>query len=105
MMQGRNYMRKKLCIGSLLAAFLVMMVPLVSAAEYKTVETQLTRPIIQNIIPESVTKESKDPQPNTIIILTLLILFLKLIRWVLSKFKVSNILFGLFVLWLINLFS
>lgn len=104
-MQGRKNMRKKLCIGSLLAALLVLMMPLVSAAEYKTVETQLTRPIIQSITPGGLKKESKDPQPNTIIILTMLILFLKLVRWVLNKFKVSNILFGLLVLWLINLFS
>lgn len=102
---GRNYMRKILCVGSLLAALLVMMVPLVSAAEYKTIETQLNNPIIQGITPQNLQKESDDPQPKTFVILTLLILFLKLVRFVLSKLKVSNIFFALFVLWLFNLFS
>lgn len=102
---GRKHMRKILCMGSLLAALLVMMVPLVSAAEYKTIETQLNNPIIQSIAPQDLKKGSNDPQPNTFIILTLLILFLKLVRFVLSKFKVSNIFFALFLMWLFNLFS
>jgi len=92
-------------MGSLLAALIVLMMPLVSAAEYKTIETQLNKPIIQSIAPENLKKESNDPQPNTIIILTILILFLKLVRFVLNKFKVSNIFFGLLLLWLINFFS
>lgn len=98
-------MRKNLFVGSLLAAFLIMMVPMVSAAEYRTVDAVLSKQHLQRITPESLEKESKDPQSNTIIILTLLILFLKLVRWVLDKTKLSHIFLGLFLLWLLNLMS
>ena len=78
-------MRKTLIFGSLLAVLLMMMLPTVSAAEAKITQTAKPSsysPSISGI--DIVTFREKykgDPSPQTIILLTLAILFLKLLRW------------------------
>jgi hypothetical protein len=77
-------MRKTLLFGSLLAVSLMMMLPAVAAEEAKIAQSTLTS---QNLLDMETTylKEIQDryknnPAPQCIII-TLAIMFLKLLRW------------------------
>jgi hypothetical protein len=75
-------MRKSVIFGSLLAIFLIMMLPAVSAEESKIVQSARTSPFFKNqeaYLETIRAKYANDPIPQTIII-TLLIMFLKLIR-------------------------
>ncbi|DAC72561.1 MAG TPA: hypothetical protein DSN98_04550 [Thermoplasmata archaeon] len=78
-------MRKNLIVGSLLAVFLMMMLPTVAAAEAKVAQSATTSPnllSIQTAYVEAIRAKYKDdPSPQTFILLTLAILFLKLLRW------------------------
>jgi hypothetical protein len=61
-------MGKKILIGSLLAAVLILMVPMVSAVEWKTVETKIIELNIQNPSLQAILKkDNKDPRPSCII--------------------------------------
>jgi len=76
-------MRKTLLFGSLLAVFLMVMIPAVSAAEAKVVQSAKTSYILnlQTTYLETIkAKYANDPSPQTVILLTLLIWFLKLLR-------------------------
>jgi xanthine/uracil permease len=99
-------MRKKLLVGSLLAAILIFMVPMVSAVEWKTVQTELSTITIQDTSLQVILKNNdKDPQPTCIILfLTALILFLKFVRFIHQNFKLSQILIGLIVLFIMTHF-
>ena len=99
-------MRKKLFVGSLLAAVLILMVPMVSAVEWKTVETELSTLTIQEPSLKAILKnDDKNPQPTCIIMfLTALILFLKFVRSIRQNFKLSQILFGLIILFIMTHF-
>lgn len=72
-------MRKKLIICSLLAVFLVLMLPAGSAAEAK-----ITKPCLDTIQAASIDvireKNTDGPFPQCILI-TLVIMLLKLLRW------------------------
>jgi hypothetical protein len=76
-------MRKTLIFGSLLAVFLMMMLPAVSAEESKVVQSAQRSPYLlkaQETYMETIrAKYTNDPSPQTIII-TLAIMLLKLIR-------------------------
>ena len=78
-------MRKTLIFGSLLAVFLMMMLPTVAAAEAKVAQSATTSPYLINIqttyIDAIRAKYKDNPSPQTFILLTLAILFLKLLRW------------------------
>jgi len=78
-------MRKTLILGSLLAVFLMMMLPTVAAAEAKVAQSATTSPYLlnaQSVYIEAIRAKYKDnPSPQTFILLTLAILFLKLLRW------------------------
>jgi hypothetical protein len=81
----RTYkMRKIIILASLLAVFLIMMLPTIAAAEAKVAQSATTSPILINIETayiEAIRAKYKDnPSPQTIILLTLAILFLKLLR-------------------------
>jgi hypothetical protein len=55
-------MRKKLLVGTLLAAVLILMVPMVSAVEWKTVQTELSTLTIQDPSLQAVLKNNdKNP--------------------------------------------
>ncbi|MCX6670712.1 MAG: hypothetical protein NTX92_02165 [Euryarchaeota archaeon] len=99
-------MRKKLLVGSLLVAVLILMVPMVSAVEWKTVQTELSTLTIQDPSLQAILKNNdKDPQPTCIIMfLTALILFLKFVRFIHQNFKLSQILIGLIVLFIMTHF-
>ena len=77
-------MRKNLIICSLLAVFLMLMLPTVSAAEAKVTQSATTLPNLYNIQAtyfDAIRAKYKDnPSPQCILI-TLAILFLKLLRW------------------------
>ncbi len=76
-------MRKTLLFGSLLAVFLMVMIPAVSATEAKVVKSANVSYILnlQTTYLETIKeKYANDPSPQTIILLTLLIWFLKLLR-------------------------
>lgn len=76
----RTYkMRKGIILVSLLAVFLMMMLPTVAAAEAKVAQSATTSPNLINIDAIRV-KYKENPSPQTIILLTLAILFLKLLR-------------------------
>jgi membrane glycosyltransferase len=82
----RTYkMRKNLILGSLLAVFLMMMLPTVAATEAKVAQSASTSPNLldaQTTYIEAIREKYKDnPSPQTFIILSLAILFLKLLRW------------------------
>jgi hypothetical protein len=100
-------MRKKILIGSLVAAVLILSVPMVSAVEWKTVETKISELNIQDPSPQTILKkDKKDPQSSTIIMfLTALILFLKFVRFIRQNFKISQVLLGLIILIIINYIS
>lgn len=76
-------MKKILIGGSLLAVFLLIMLPAVSAEESKVVKSAQTSPYLlkaQETYMETIrAKYANDPNPQTIII-TLVIMLLKLIR-------------------------
>jgi hypothetical protein len=78
-------MRKTLILGSLLAVFLMMMLPAVAAAEAKIAQSATTSPNLINIqttyIDALRAKNKDNPSPQTFILLTLAILLLKLLRW------------------------
>ena len=78
-------MKKTLIFGSLLAVFLMMMLPAVAAAEAKVAQSATTSPNLFNIQTayfDAIRAKYKDnPSPQTIILLTLAILLLKLLRW------------------------
>jgi hypothetical protein len=76
-------MRKSVIVGSLLAVFLMVMVPAVSAAESTIAQSATSSPLLkaQEAYLEALISQYADgPQPATIL-LTLAILFLKLLRW------------------------
>lgn len=76
-------MRKTLLFGSLLAVFLMIMVPTISATEAKVAQTVKTSYIqnLQTTYDEVMkTKYANDQPQQTIILITLLIWFLKLLR-------------------------
>ncbi|HIH28834.1 MAG TPA: hypothetical protein HA260_03415 [Thermoplasmata archaeon] len=99
-------MRKKIFIGSLLAAILILSVPMVSAVEWKSVQTKINAVVTQNPSLQDILKNNdKNPQPTCIImILTMLIMFLKFIRFIRQTFKISEILIGLIVLYILTHF-
>ena len=76
-------MRKNLIFGSLLAGFLMLLLPAVSAAEANVVQVAKKSPSLlkaQETYMEIIrAKYTNDPNPQTIII-TLVIMLLKLIR-------------------------
>ncbi len=100
-------MRKKILFGSLVAAVLILSVPIVSAVEWKTVETKISELNIQDPSLQTILKkDKKDPQPSTIIMfLTALILFLKFVRFIRQNFKISQIILGLIILIIVNYIS
>ena len=100
-------MKKKILIGSLVAAVLILSVPMVSAVEWKTVETKISELNIQDPSLQTILKkDKKDPQPSTIIMfLTALILFLKFVRFIRQNFKISQIILGLIILIIVNYIS
>jgi hypothetical protein len=76
-------MKKTLLFGSLLAVFLMIMVPTVSVTEAKVFQSAKTSYILnlQTAYAEVIkAKYANDPSPQTIILLTLLIWLLKLLR-------------------------
>ena len=95
-------MKKVLVLGSLLAAVLVFLVPVGVAVEYKTVEHAFARPVIENLSVQSLKKRFQDSQPTTIILLTMLILFLKFVRKIVNSLRVSKIIFVLLLLMILN---
>ena len=95
-------MKKVLVLGSLLAAVLVFLVPVGVAVEYKTVEHALARPVIENLSVQSLKERFQDSQPTTIILLTMLILFLKFVRKIVNSLRVSKIIFVLLLLMILN---
>jgi hypothetical protein len=102
-LQGRKYMRKKLCVGSLIAVVLLLSVPMVSAVEWKSVEKTMGMVEAQNLSLKEILKNNdQNPQPSCIImILTVLIMFLKFVRFIRQTFKISEILLGLIVLYIL----
>jgi len=100
-------MKKKILIGSLVAAVLILSVPMVSAVEWKTVQTKISKLNIQDPSLQTILKkDKKDPQPSTIIMfLTALILFLKFVRFIRQNFKLSHVLLGLIILIIVNYIS
>jgi hypothetical protein len=78
-------MKKTLIFGSLLAVFLMMMLPTVAAAEAKVAQAATTSPNLLNAqsayIEAIRAKYNDNPSPQTFILLTLGILLLKLLRW------------------------
>ena len=77
-------MRKTLILGSLLAVFLMMLLPTVAATEAKVAQSATTPYLLnaQSAYIEAIRAKYKDnPSPQTIILLTLAILLLKLLRW------------------------
>jgi hypothetical protein len=99
-------MRKKIVIGSVVAAILILMVPACAAVEWKTVQTELNQLIVQDPSLQAILKNpGKDPQPTCIIMfLTALILLLKFIRAIRQNFKISQILLGLIILFILTHF-
>jgi ABC-type phosphate/phosphonate transport system permease subunit len=88
-------MRKNLLIGSILAAILILIVPSASAVDFSAVHSTSTVQSIQETRLQDLLKNPRDsPQPNCIILLTVMILFLKLVRWTFSHFKLSQIFLG-----------
>jgi len=100
-------MKKKILIGSLVAAVLILSVPMVSAVEWKTVDTKISELNIQDPSLQTILKkDKKDPQPSTIIMfLTALILFLKFVRFIRQNFKISQIILGMIILIIVNYIS
>ncbi len=96
-------MRKKLFFGSVIAAVLILSVPMVSAVEWKSVEKKLSAVDVQNLsLKEKLKDDDQNPQPSCIIlILTVLIMFLKFVRFVRQTFKISEIILGLIVLYIL----
>lgn len=83
-------MRKSVILGSLLAVFLMMMLPAVSAEESKIAQSARMSPYLQaqEAYLEALTAQFADgPEPQPIL-LTLAILFLKMIRWGILLFDV-----------------
>jgi hypothetical protein len=77
-------MKKNLIIGSLLAVFLMMMLPTVAATEAKAAQSALTSPNLVDIETtylEAIRAKYKDNPSPQFILVTLAILLLKLIRW------------------------
>jgi len=73
-------MRKTLIGGSLLAVFLMMMLPAVAAEEANVVQSSNLLKIQPEFIESLKDQYLNGPTPQ-IILITLLILFLKLMRW------------------------
>jgi len=77
-------MKKTLILGSLLAVFLVMMLPTVAAAETKIAQSAVTSfnfLEIQTTYLEEMQEKYKDGPYPQFIFITLAILLLKLLRW------------------------
>lgn len=76
-------MRKTLIVGSLLAVFLMVMLPAVSATEAKVVQSAKSPYLLtlQSTYLNALRTKYKDSPSPQIIILTLLIMFLKVLRW------------------------
>jgi hypothetical protein len=73
--------------------------PAVSAVEVQTTQASSTVLSIQDTnLHAFIAKHRDNPQPNCIILLTIAILFLKLVRWVLHNHKLSDIFFWFIVL-------
>lgn len=91
-------------MGSLVAAVLILFTPMVTAVEWKTVQTQLSALNIQEPrVQEILKNDDQNPQPTCIIILTVLILFLKFVRWTMQHFK--QIVLGFIILILLRMFG
>jgi len=77
-------MRKNLVFGCLAAVVLMVMLPAISAAESTVIQSTQTASYLlmtQDIDIESIrAKYTENPTPQTFILLTLAILFLKLVR-------------------------
>lgn len=89
-------------MGSLFAAVLLLFTPMVSAVEWRTVQTELRalniqEPRLQEILPS----DDQGPQPTCIILLTVLILLIKFIRFTMQHFR--QIVLGIIVLILIKM--
>jgi len=78
-------MRQTILCGSLMVTFLLIMLPAVIATEARTVQTAKTPPYLLSISETDIKilreKYNYHPSPQTIILLTLGILLLKLLRW------------------------
>jgi hypothetical protein len=73
-------MRKTLIGGSLLAVFVLMMLPAAAAEEAKVAQSSDLLKIQTDVFESIRDKYLNSPTPQ-IILITLLILFLKLVRW------------------------
>jgi hypothetical protein len=97
-------MRKHLLMGSLFATVLLFFTPMVSAVEWKTVQTELrTLNIQEPRLQDILTSDDQGPQPTCIIWLTVLILLLKFVRFTMQHIR--QILLGILVLILIKMFG
>jgi hypothetical protein len=97
-------MRKNLLIGSLLAATCILLLPAVSAVEFSAAHQPLYSLSSQEeTLQTLIKKHMNNPQPNCIILLTIAILFLKLLKWGLGHFKIADILFGVMLLIIITI--
>lgn len=76
-------MRKTLIGGSLLAVFLLLMLPTVAAEEAKVAQSAPTSPLldIQTAYLQELREKFKDGPHPQIILITLAILLLKFLRW------------------------
>jgi hypothetical protein len=99
-------MRKKLLAGSVIVSVLILLVPVCSAVEWKNVQTELNQHGMQDPSLQALFKDDgKDPKPTCIIaFLTFLILLLKFVRAIRQNFKISQILLGLIILFILTHF-
>lgn len=76
-------MKKTLIGGSLLAVFLLLMLPTVAAEEAKVAQSAPASPLlgIETAYLEELREQLKDGPSPQLIFITLAILFLKLVRW------------------------
>jgi hypothetical protein len=91
-------------MGSLFAAVLIVFTPMGSAVEWKTVQTELrTLNIQEPRLQDILSSDDQDSQPTCIIMLTVLILLLKFVRFVMQHMR--QILLGIIILLLIKMFG
>jgi hypothetical protein len=92
-------MRKNLLIGSLLAVTLILLLPTVSAVEFSAAyQPSYGLSSKEATLQTLIKKQTDNPEPNCIILLTIAILFLKLLKWGLGHFRIADILFGVILL-------
>ncbi|PNX53256.1 MAG: hypothetical protein BV458_05390 [Thermoplasmata archaeon M9B2D] len=80
-------MKKALIVGSLLAVFLLMMLPTVAAEEAKVAHAAAISPNfieIQTAYLEGLKEKFKDDPSPQIFLITLAIILLKLLRWIVA---------------------